>query len=93
MDIVKTYGQCCNLVIPKAMADYYGINYPGHVVLEYRKSGIFIRKLVMLESSTNPNMKIFEHFNSETKENIVIVVTSGIEQREAEKYKSEILTP
>jgi hypothetical protein len=51
MDIVKTYGQCCNLVIPKAMADYYGINYPGHVVLEYRKDGIFLRKLVMLDSS------------------------------------------
>lgn len=51
MDIVKTYGQCCNLVIPKAMADYYGINYPGHVVLEYRKDGIFLRKLVVLDSS------------------------------------------
>lgn len=52
MDIVKTYGQCCNLVIPKAMADYYGINYPGHVILEYRKDGIFLRKLVVLESLT-----------------------------------------
>jgi len=51
MDIVKTYGQCCNLVIPKAMADYYEINYPGHVVLEYRKDGIFLRKLVVLDSS------------------------------------------
>jgi len=38
-------------------------------------------------------MKIFEHFNSETKEKIVVVVTSNLEQRESEKYKSEILTP
>ena len=52
MDIVKTFGPCCNLVIPKAMADYYGINYPGHVILEYRKDGIFLRKLVVLESLT-----------------------------------------
>ena len=43
--IVKTYGNCCNLVIPKSMAIYYGIQVPGHVVLESRQEGILIRKL------------------------------------------------
>jgi hypothetical protein len=38
-------------------------------------------------------MKIFERLNSETKEKIVVVVTSNLEQPESEKYKSEILTP
>jgi bifunctional DNA-binding transcriptional regulator/antitoxin component of YhaV-PrlF toxin-antitoxin module len=45
IDIVKTFGQCCNLVIPKTMAEHYGINFPGHVVLEYREDGIFLKKL------------------------------------------------
>ncbi len=52
IDIVKTFGQCCNLVIPKTMADYYGINYPGHVVLEYREDGIFLRKMVLEQPQT-----------------------------------------
>lgn len=45
LDIVKTFGQSCNLVIPKAIARRYGINFPGHVILEFRKEGILIRKL------------------------------------------------
>ena len=46
-EIVKTFGQCCNLVIPKSMATYYEIQVPGHVILEYRPDGILVRKLVI----------------------------------------------
>jgi hypothetical protein len=44
-EIVKTFGNCCNLVIPKSMATYYGIQVSDHVVLEYQQEGILIRKL------------------------------------------------
>jgi len=47
IEIVKTFGQCCNLVIPKAMANYYEIKVPDHLVLEYRRDGILVRKLVI----------------------------------------------
>ncbi len=38
-------------------------------------------------------MKIFKHFDPNTGELLQVVVVSGLEQREAEKRKGEILKP
>lgn len=46
--ITKTWisGQTsCTLVIPKIMADEYGLNKPSHVIVEPRSDGILIKKL------------------------------------------------
>lgn len=37
--------------------------------------------------------RIFTHFDPKTGRHVKVVVTSGLEQREAEKSKSEILKP
>jgi hypothetical protein len=47
-EIVKTWlaGQhSCTLVIPKELAELYGLAQPSHVIVEGRPDGILIRKL------------------------------------------------
>lgn len=47
-EIIKTWltgHHSCTLIIPREFARGYGLDKPGHVVVEQRPEGILIRKI------------------------------------------------
>jgi bifunctional DNA-binding transcriptional regulator/antitoxin component of YhaV-PrlF toxin-antitoxin module len=60
----------CLLVVPKALAQQYGIDQPSKVIIEGRPEGILIRKVDALEVAPNSATNASEIIQSPKKNGV-----------------------